>query len=707
MTGDIPSDTNDAALEAALHGVLRGASTRHVLEAVDRSSLVPSLPEPARLQIRDRAAIISRHLHPQIGPFQTQADQIVGDLVARMNSSATAYHRVASSPVAAEVAQAHAQGGLPGSGQYSSPVYHGLPPTPPLNVARLGHWVQDFERRLVLSAQTNAHPHIPEVTHAPQASASDAVVEDMAEPGGADQHLQESSQELEQLLAHTNHDRLRGSQFVQFVSKMSRGELRVRDNGFVDRNGAIADGHVSHREPNAEDIPPAAATATAAAAVGASSHIAELDPVAAAATARAAAAAAAAVAERERRPSAGGSRIHGEQGFAPSPQLRQHTAAESDGMPDLGLTGNDLNEWMEDLEATYGPFDSQELDSINRLWADTYVRNLEQPLQTKYQFHNVNAYRERKLSSVECLTRGRELFHAGDLSEATLAVEAAVMQQPRAEVWHLLGMINAENDDDRQAIAASLSALELNPGDRESLLSLAVSYTNELDMRDALRHLRRWLRTHPTYGETVHGAAASRGRGGGGGVAQDVVDDDDGAATGPELLGQTIRLFEEAGGSRAIGHPTTDPDVLIALGVLYNLSRQHNQAAEKFQQALELVPDDYSTWNKLGATHANSGRSSQAIGSYKRALRKKPNYTRAWINMGIAHGNLGEYEQAARCYVQSLTMNPEAEAVWGYLHNAISGASRLDLVDSVNARNLTHLQQVFPLNTISLDSESE
>lgn len=49
---------------------------------------------------------------------------------------------------------------------------------------------------------------------------------------------------------------------------------------------------------------------------------------------------------------------------------------------------------------------------------------------------------------------------------------------------------------------------------------------------------------------------------------------------------------------------------------------------------------DYSLWNKLGATLANSQRSQEALPAYHRALDIKPKYARGWLNLGISHANL-------------------------------------------------------------------
>ncbi|TYI31666.1 hypothetical protein ES332_A04G000200v1 [Gossypium tomentosum] len=82
-----------------------------------------------------------------------------------------------------------------------------------------------------------------------------------------------------------------------------------------------------------------------------------------------------------------------------------------------------------------------------------------------------------------------------------------------------------------------------------------------------------------------------------------------------------------------------DVDVHIVLGVLYNLLSENDKAIASFKTALKLKPNDYSLWNKLGATQANSVQSADAILAYQQALDLKPNYVRAWANMGISYAN--------------------------------------------------------------------
>jgi peroxin-5 len=97
--------------------------------------------------------------------------------------------------------------------------------------------------------------------------------------------------------------------------------------------------------------------------------------------------------------------------------------------------------------------------------------------------------------------------------------------------------------------------------------------------------------------------------------------------------------------------------VFAVLGVLYNLSREYDMAIESFKKAIALEPKNYSLWNKLGATQANSPRpqgSKEAVYAYRKALELKPNYVRAWVNMGISYANQATYDTASKYYLRAL-----------------------------------------------------
>jgi hypothetical protein len=65
---------------------------------------------------------------------------------------------------------------------------------------------------------------------------------------------------------------------------------------------------------------------------------------------------------------------------------------------------------------------------------------------------------------------------------------------------------------------------------------------------------------------------------------------------------------------------------------MYNLSRQYNEAVAAFTRALELRANDYSLWNKLGATLANSSRSDEAIAAYQKVGWG------GWVGLGVGWG---------------------------------------------------------------------
>nr|XP_043605936.1 peroxisome biogenesis protein 5 [Erigeron canadensis] len=438
----------------------------------------------------------------------------------------------------------------------------------------------------------------------------------------------EQTRMLAHTLAQNNNPKFQNSKFLQFVSKMSRGELTIEDNQVKAGNADWAN-------------------------------------------------------EYQQQYNAG-----------PSSWADQYAHEQVSRGPDR---------WADEFateRAHHGPVDEQWVNEFSKLqvndWADEFGRQVgegilgddsadnwasaydeylnEQAVMKQksdssrgvYVFSDLNPY----VGHPDPLKEGQELFRKGLLSEAVLALEAEVLKNPdNAEGWRLLGVAHAENDDDQQAIASMMRAQEADPTNLEVLLALGVSHTNELEQQAALKYLYSWLRQHPVYGTIAP----------------------------PELsdslyYADVARTFNEA----AVMSPD-DADVHIVLGVLYNLSREYDKAIDSFQTALKLKPRDYSLWNKLGATQANSVQSADAIYAYQQALDLKPNYVRAWANMGISYANQGMYEDSIRYYVRALAMNPKADNAWQYLRISLSCASRNDMMEACDSRNLEVLQKEFPL----------
>ena len=69
------------------------------------------------------------------------------------------------------------------------------------------------------------------------------------------------------------------------------------------------------------------------------------------------------------------------------------------------------------------------------------------------------------------------------------------------------------------------------------------------------------------------------------------------SADSSQQLLHAVHVFGQA----ARDHPH-DADTHIALGVLQHLAQDFDGAVASFRKALELKSDDYSLWNKLGAT---------------------------------------------------------------------------------------------------------
>ncbi|KAJ6660922.1 hypothetical protein lerEdw1_016942, partial [Lerista edwardsae] len=310
-----------------------------------------------------------------------------------------------------------------------------------------------------------------------------------------------------------------------------------------------------------------------------------------------------------------------------------------------------------------------------------------------YYFHTENPFKDWPAAFEEGLKKLRE----GDLPLTILYLEAAILQDPHdAEAWQFLGITQAENENEQGAIVALQRCLELQPNNLKALMALAVSYTNTGHQHEAYEALRNWIKQNPKY------KCIARSKKGSPALTRRMSK----TADESSLLEEVKELYLE--GAHQNGE-MIDPDLQTGLGVLFHLSGEFNRAIDAFSAALTVRPEDYSLWNRLGATLANGDRSEEAVEAYTRALEIQPGFIRSRYNLGISCINLGAYREAVSNFLTALNLQRKSRNqqpvphpaisgnIWAALRIALSMMDQPELFQAANVGDLDVLLKAFSI----------
>ncbi|KAK4687658.1 peroxin-5, partial [Tremellales sp. Uapishka_1] len=404
----------------------------------------------------------------------------------------------------------------------------------------------------------------------------------------------------------------------------------------------------------------------------------------------------------------------------------QHTSALGSGVPNnlaeasgllTGMAGAGV-EWEEDLDFDEDAFMAYNGDMTIEQAGGQAVGERESwgELQHDWEAFTRDESRRKGKSPMRGFGRGdkveryafqrRNPYEAGRDQELSnmgvLELESLVQHNPSSShAWFSLGLAQQANEREDAAILALSKSVQLDPSFREAYLALGVSYTNEGQTEAAHTVLERWL-------ELSEGNEQL-------GELDQYIDSGDREQLVQRLIGLARQDPE-----------SIDPDVQIALGVLFNSSEDYAKAEDCFLAALDVRPDDWVLYNRLGATLANSGRSNEAIEYYHKALSLNPTFVRALyvsplvrhgqskievssFNLGISYINLSQYPAAATSILQALHLQHSdatqaspagsvgeetkkgitSHALWTSLRNACMHMNRLDLVDLAEKKDLS------------------
>lgn len=220
-----------------------------------------------------------------------------------------------------------------------------------------------------------------------------------------------------------------------------------------------------------------------------------------------------------------------------------------------------------------------------------------------------------------------EMIKKGNIGEAIKALEAHLSQNPKDHLgWVMLGGILQENDNDQKSVTALMQAIEIKPDCLSALLMLGVGCTNILDESHSVMYLQKWLKNNPLYSDFAGAPLICPHK-----LAM-------GQYETTELMAVNrimMERFEEAKNHGGLN----DSDFCMAYGVMAYIDREYKLAVDLMNKAVEIDPQNFSAWNKLGACLAQLNETEMSRISYRKALDLKPNYVRPWVNLGMTYSS--------------------------------------------------------------------
>jgi tetratricopeptide (TPR) repeat protein len=119
----------------------------------------------------------------------------------------------------------------------------------------------------------------------------------------------------------------------------------------------------------------------------------------------------------------------------------------------------------------------------------------------------------------------------------------------------------------------------------------------------------------------------------------------------------------ESGNAGAEGH--------ICLGLLESGTGQYDQAAEQFQQAVQLEPANDQAYVNLAGAYQHLNQPDKAEETYKRAISVRPQYWRGYNRLGAFYVAEAEYKKAAAMIRRATELDPDSYRAFDNLGGAL------------------------------------
>ncbi len=240
------------------------------------------------------------------------------------------------------------------------------------------------------------------------------------------------------------------------------------------------------------------------------------------------------------------------------------------------------------------------------------------------------------LGGLKSLQRAREALEAGRPEQAVREARAAVASGPTAELGaaHAL-LAEAQNAiRDRGALEAARRATELNPFLVEGWRELGDANLEAGDLKGAETAFRKVVEMDTTYGL--------------------------GYAKLAQVLLEQGRTLEALESITAAADRGGDPFFLAAIrGDIYAEMERHSEAAESYDHALRVEPEDHWALHQAAVEHGFAGHTARAAELFEAALKNdRDGCHQTLVDYGDHLRRIGRIGDAVKLYRRAVAAVP-------------------------------------------------
>lgn len=213
-------------------------------------------------------------------------------------------------------------------------------------------------------------------------------------------------------------------------------------------------------------------------------------------------------------------------------------------------------------------------------------------------------------------------------------------------------------------------ALKKRPKDPKVLVSLASTYSQQMDFEESFKLINKALRIDKRYRDAyvLKGSnylflnkpdlAKSS--------YETAVQQDPNFFEAYLMLGS---LYQSENNEICLEYYRTavslqpkNPDVLFSLAYAYQLFNQPAKALALYRKMIQVDTAYYQALNQIGVIKQyNYKEIDSAIYYYKSALQTEPRFVQAWHNLGMCYEERGDVSQALQSYGKALKYDPNFE----------------------------------------------